>query len=58
MSDNFRKELFSKTARTVSLNESAFIAVDILNKIKEPIYHVFNDNYIKSLDILNYRLFK
>jgi hypothetical protein len=58
MSDNFKRELLSKSPRAISLNESAYIAVDILNKIKEPMLPVFNKNYINSLDILNYRLFK
>jgi hypothetical protein len=58
MSDNFKKELFAKSARTVSLNESAYIAVNILNTLKEPIQPIFTTNYIKTLNLLNYRLFR
>jgi len=57
-STNFRRKLLSRAPKTISLNESGYITIDILNKIKEPMHPVFNDNYIKSLDILNYRLFK
>ena len=58
MSDRFKKELFSKQSKEISLNESAFIAVEILHKIKEPMINVFTDNYISRLKLLNYKLFR
>jgi len=57
MSKKFISELFSKPAKEISQNESAYVAVEILNKIKEPMYNVFTDNYITTLEALNYRLF-
>ena len=58
MSDRFKKELFSKPSKEISLNESAFIAVEILHKIKEPMINVFTNNYISRLKSLNYKLFR
>ena len=58
MSNNFKRELLTKSARTISLNESAYIVVEILNKLKEPIRPIFTDNYLKTLELLNYRLFR
>lgn len=58
MSDRFKNELFKLPSRTKSLNESAFIAIDIFNKIREPLYKVFSPEYFKILNLLNYRLFK
>jgi len=58
MSNKFIEEIFSKSPRAISFNESVFIAIDVLNKIKEPIPRVFTDDYIKTLHLLNYRLFR
>jgi hypothetical protein len=58
MSKKFLEELYSKPAKEISLNESAFIAVEILDKIKEPMYSVFSSNYISRLESLNYKLFR
>ena len=58
MSKAFLNELYSKPAKEISLNESAFVAVEILDKIKEPMCSVFSDNYISRLHALNYRLFR
>ncbi|MEK9977244.1 MAG: hypothetical protein VW689_05285, partial [Gammaproteobacteria bacterium] len=58
MSSNFRTELFNMPPKKISLNESAYIVVELLNKIKEPLPQIFNHNYINSLKNLNYKLFK
>ena len=58
MSKKFLEELYSKPAKEISLNESAFIVVEILDKIKEPMYSVFSANYISRLESLNYKLFR
>jgi len=57
MSSNFRKELFNMPVKNISLNESAYIVVELLNKLKEPLPLIFNHNYINSLKNLNYKLF-
>ena len=59
MSSNFRKELFNMPVKNISLNESAYIVVELLNKLKEPLPLplIFNNNYINSLKNLNYKLF-
>jgi hypothetical protein len=58
MSKKFLKELFKTKANNISLNESAYIAIDIMNRVKEPMYPIFNDDYIDTLDNLNYKLFR
>jgi hypothetical protein len=58
LSTNFIKELLPKVSKSISFNEGAYIAVDILNKLKEPIRPIFTDNYLKTLELLNYRLFR
>jgi len=58
MSKSFINELYSKPAKEISLNESAFVAVEILDKINEPMPSVFSDEYISRLKALNYRLFR
>jgi len=57
MSSNFRSELFNMPVKNISLNESAYIVVELLNKLKEPLPLIFNHNYINSLKNLNYKLF-
>ena len=57
MSSNFRKELFNMPVKNISFNESAYIVVELLNKLKEPLPLIFNNNYINSLKNLNYKLF-
>jgi hypothetical protein len=58
MSKRFISELYSKPAKEISLNESAFVAIEILDKIKEPMYGIFSYNYISRLESLNYKLFR
>ena len=58
MSKRFISELYSKPAKDISLNESAYIAIEILDKIKEPMDFVFSNNYISRLQSLNYKLFR
>jgi hypothetical protein len=58
MSNKFIETILNKTVKNLSFNESAFIVVDILNKINEPLQRVFSDDYIKILHLLNYRLFR
>ena len=58
MSPKFIDALFAMPAKEVSLNESAYIAINILDKIKQPMNSVFTDYYIETLSSLNYRLFK
>ena len=57
MSSNFRTELFNMPVKNISLNESAYIVVELLSKLKEPLPLIFNHNYINSLKNLNYKLF-
>jgi serine/threonine protein kinase len=58
MSDRFRNVLFGMPVRNISLNESAFIVVSILKKIKEPLPVIFKPVYLNMLRNLNYKLFK
>ena len=58
MSNRFITELYSKPAKEISLNESAYVAIEILDKIKEPMYNVFSVKYISRLESLNYKLFR
>ena len=57
MSSNFRTSLFNMPIKNISLNESAYIVIELLNKLKEPLPLIFNHNYINSLKNLNYKLF-
>ena len=58
MSEKFKNNILTTTPKILSLNESAYIAVNILHKIKEPMNNVFTEDYLKTLNILNYRLFR
>ena len=58
MSKTFIKELLNTPVKVLSQNESALVAVEIFNKIKEPMNSIFSDNYIDRLKSLNYKLFK
>lgn len=58
MSDKFRKHLFGINIENIGMNNAAYLAVDIFNKIHEPMPRVFTTKYIKSLDILNLHLFE
>jgi hypothetical protein len=58
MSDNFKHELLNKYKKKIGFNESVYIVVEIFNKLNEPIRPIFTDNYLKTLDLLNYRLFR
>lgn len=63
MSDKFITKLFSYLSKlkenyVFSVNEACGIAVNILNDIKEPMPRIFDNEYIKTLNLINYRLFK
>lgn len=58
MSDKFRKYLIKLKPKNIIMNASAYIALDILSKIKEPMPRIFTTKYIKSLEILNLHLFE
>jgi len=58
MSDNFKRELLNKYKKKIGFNESVYIVIEIFNKLNEPIRPIFTDNYLKTLDLLNYRLFR
>jgi hypothetical protein len=56
MSDSFRKTYFEKPANKITISESAYITIKILNEIKEPMYKIFNKKYINELQKLNLSL--
>jgi len=58
MSAKFRKYLFGLIPKDISMNNAAYLAVNIFSKIHEPMPRVFTSKYIKSLDILNLYLFE
>ena len=58
MSNEFRNYFFGLEPRDISMNNAAYLAVDIFNKIKEPMPRVFTAKYIKTLDLLNLHLFE
>ena len=58
MSPKFIKALYDMPAKEISFSESAFITIDILDKIKEPMNSVFSEYYVETLSALNYRLFR
>jgi hypothetical protein len=58
MSPKFIKALYDMPTKELSFSESAYITIDILNKIKEPMHSVFSDYYVETLSALNYRLFR
>ena len=58
MSPKFIKALYDMPAKEISFSESAFITIDILDKIKEPMQSVFSDYYVETLSSLYYRLFR
>jgi serine/threonine protein kinase len=58
MSPKFINALYDMPAKETSISESAYITIDILNKIKEPMHSVFSDYYVETLSALNYRLFR
>ena len=58
MSRNFRKTLLKMPAKKISFTETAAITFDILNNLNEPLSPVMTPDYIRSLAILNYKLFR
>ena len=58
MSPKFKHYIFNRLPITQSLSETAYVIVDVLDKIKEPMYRIFYDDYYKILKNLNYKLFK
>ena len=58
MSNKFINMLFSMPVRNISLNESAYIVVNILKHINEPLPVIFKHDYLNILRNLNYKLFK
>ena len=58
MSGKFRNYFIGLKPKDISMNNAAYLAVDIFSKIREPMPRVFTTKYIKSLDILNLYLFE
>lgn len=58
MTDKFKDRLFETNINNISMNNAAYLAVDIFSKIHEPMPRAFTTKYIKSLDILNLYLFE
>ena len=59
MSEKFKYNLFTNTpAKHLKISEALYIAVTILHKINEPMNNIFTKDYLKTLNILNYRLFR
>ena len=58
MSPKFKHYIFNRLPITQSLSETAYVIVDVLDKIKEPMHRIFYDDYYKILKNLNYKLFK
>jgi len=58
MSPKFKNYIFNRLPQTQSLSETAYVIVDVLDKIKEPMHRIFYEEYYKILKLLNYKLFK
>lgn len=58
MSSKFRNILLEMPIRKISYTETTSITFDILNKLNEPLTPIFSTEYIRSLNILNYKLFR
>ena len=58
MSGKFRNYFIGLKPKDISMNNAAYLVVDIFSKIHEPMPRVFTTKYIKSLDILNLYLFE
>lgn len=58
MSPKFINTLFSINTKNLNMQEVGYMILDILDKINEPMNSVFTNDYIETLKILNYRLFK
>jgi len=58
MSGKFRNYFIGLKPKDISMNNAAYLAVDIFSKIHEPMPRVFTTKYIKSLDTLNLHLFE
>ena len=64
MSTKFQKYLlntiFNKSYKDkmISFSETSYIIVDIFEKINEPMYKIFTDDYFNLLKNTNYKLFK
>jgi len=60
MSPKFKNYIFNRLPQThtKSLSETAYVIIDVLDKIKEPMNRIFHEDYYKLLKLLNYKLFK
>ena len=58
MSRDFRKNLLAMPVKNISFTETASITFDILNKLNEPMAPAITPEYIRTLNILNYKLFR
>ena len=58
MSTKFKNYIFNRLPKTKSLSETAYVIVDIFEKINEPMSKIFTFDYFKILTNLNYHLFK
>jgi hypothetical protein len=58
MSDKFKNIILSTKPKIININETVYIVGKILYKINEPMNNIFTKDYLKTLNILNYRLFR
>ena len=62
MSDKFLNAIYNNKIvnnnNILNFNETVYIIVNTLNKLNEPLPRIFTPDYIKTLDLLNYKLFK
>jgi hypothetical protein len=59
MSDKFINELFKTKIVDKNIEEMLYEIIDITsNKLGEPINYIFNKEYMKTLDLLNHKLFR
>jgi hypothetical protein len=58
MSEKFINYFLNLKPQNISMNNAAYLAVDIFSKIHEPMPRVFTTKFIKSLNILNLHIFE
>ena len=58
MSQKFKTNMLNRLSKTKTINETAYTIVDIFEKINEPMYKIFTEDYFNTLKNINYKLFK
>jgi hypothetical protein len=58
MTTRFREQLFKTNINKINMNWAGSVALDIFEKIKEPMPRAMTPEYLKSLEILNLYLFE